>query len=182
MSDRVEFDIKKIEMLSDIEIEEIKYRLYMQNNGIKRILVASVAEKEGKTSVLLKLAASIAKDGKNILVILPENTELVETFIPNEKIVKTNMQGIDLYQGNELEPQVTGYDYVMREAPALEKSSVGIRFADNAELILFVVQANCVSRNVIRKNISKMKIGKCKNIQVILNRHQKDYGILKARG
>lgn len=185
MCEKANFDINRKEDLLDIEIEEIKYRLYMQNKGVRHILIVSTVEKEGKSKILLDLATSIAKDNKNVLVMIPEGADFLGYNMPFGEILKTNA-GIDLYHEKEnkeiVQKNVDNYDYVLTEAPALMKSNAGIKLTEKSELVLLVVQTNRTSWRTIRTNVEKLKIGECKNIQVVLNKLQKNYGVLKVRG
>lgn len=162
------------------EIEEIKYRLIG-----KKILFTSSLRDEGKTSVALALGTLLAETKKVLYIGKPADVfKLTETS--RNQICHSNVDNLYiLLKENidvvEVENINSEFDYIFIETEALQISKKAMAIASLCDQTVLVVEANRVSYKVVKENIDLLNAAHAKNIDLVLNKAKKHYGLLKRK-
>ncbi len=186
MGERINISTEVNCHLKKNEIDKIKYKLYIQNKDVKTIMFTSTKKGEGKSTIMLALANSIASDQKNVLVVCYGDASFLKKDFLENQIIKSDVKGLDFLRVEEYidltNIPTDAYDYILIETENLEKTKKSIEIAENSDLIILVVEANRTNKNAVGQSISELKISECNNIQVILNRFKCNYRVIRKRG
>ena len=81
MGERINISTEVNCHLKKNEIDKIKYKLYIQNKDVKTIMFTSTKKGEGKSTIMLALANSIASDQKNSWLWLGRQDGIMQLMI-----------------------------------------------------------------------------------------------------
>lgn len=179
----INIDEKKLSFLDTKEIERIRLNLKLIHPEVKNILISSTVEGEGKSSIALALGMSMANSGEKVLYVC---SEYLGIFADNGgKTGKhgSNLENLDILieSGYNQLKEVGTYDYVIVDTKSLSVSNESIIYADSCDMVLLVVEANRVNYKKIIESKKLLTFGKCRNIEVILNKTHRTYGIFRYK-
>ena len=135
----------------------------------KVILVTSESDGDGKSYIAGKLSDSLQQIGKNVLMLdlnLREGSSSISSYLPSLK----NMHPADILSRDEFAELMSSfksqYDYVIIDAPALDKYSDTYQIAQFVDVSLFVVKAGKTLMSTIEKLTKETRLP---NLKYLIN-------------
>lgn len=177
-------DENKLSVLDMNELEKIMLDLKLARSDRRKILVASTAKGEGKTSIALALSMLMARSGSKVLYVSSEYPAFFVEIPQEAGIYSSDVDNLDVLLGGSslsVEEQSGIYDYIFADAKALLDSNEGIVYSEKCDLIFLVIEANRVDYKKLRESREKLLIGGCKDLLIILNKTQKTYGTMRRK-
>lgn len=187
-----------VDAISDYKVEEAIRRVSINISNsypdAKKILVSSVAGKEGKSFVSLQLARILGARGSKVLYIdgdlrsgLSSETGLAEYMEGKAKaesiVCETNCKNLSVIPAGKqqvmidevlLEKLLKGledaYEYIIMDTPSLGEVADGILSGKFCDGVLLVVEPEIVTEKRIRTVKTELERNGCKILGVVLNK------------
>lgn len=188
-----------LESISDYKVEEAIKRLTVNLTGsypeAKKIVVTSIAGKEGKSFVSLQMAKVMAGKGKKTIFIngdlrmgmleqaglaeyLQDDISLDKVIYETEqkllKIIPAGKSRLTIINEERLEKLLkelsASYDYIIIDSPSVGEVADAMTMGGYCDGILLVLEPDIVEEKMVRRVKEEIERNGCKILGVVLNK------------